>query len=120
MEAVWDFWSGTNKEHTFHFPPAWPETQVGIQFYAWRKQRPGTEAVWDFWNEDLKQHTFHFMPAQPNEKPMNIQFFAHRLNPRAAVHGTAAFLAAIAAALTAGYYFCVCKHLKDARRDITG
>jgi len=84
-EAVHDFWDDTNKQHTFHFAPAWPnEVAGGKQFYAFRDATEGYEPVYDWWDNVNKQHTFHFPPAwkhgETDETQGDIQFYASAAN----------------------------------------
>lgn len=84
-EAVHDFWDDVNKQHTFHFAPAWPNEVAGSeQFYAFRDATEGYDPVYDWWDNVNKQHTFHFAPAwkhgDTDEVQGNIQFYASAVN----------------------------------------
>lgn len=58
-KPVFDFWNDGDKEHTFHFPEAWPnESKGSLQFFAYPEEVQGTEGVWDFWSKDGKDHSF--------------------------------------------------------------
>merc|ERR1712050_5030 len=99
-------------------PPAWPrENQNNAQFYAWRQPQPGTEPVWDFWNSASKHNTVHFLPALRDEKPMHIQFYAHRWHPRMVIWIFSLVLVVISVLVCMTSHFC---SAKSASADIRG
>jgi len=80
-EPVYDWWDDGNKQHSFHFEPAWDDAEVkgDIRFYAFRDQaNPNLEPVYDYWDKVNNQHTFHTGDPWHNEEKKAIQFYAYK------------------------------------------
>jgi len=89
-EPVHAWWEPINKQHTFHFAPAWSihgkcevECAGDRVFWAWRHQKDGMQPVYIWWDDKNKQHTFHLDTDGPwthggvDEAKAAVAFYAY-------------------------------------------
>jgi len=78
LKPVYDFWHRGQKQHQFHFLPAWGGERKGkIHFYALSKKEKGTVAVCDFYNKEKNKKTFHTGDPRPGEEKYSQLFWVH-------------------------------------------